>query len=558
MRKKSGFLLVLFVLLCVLPLFACNGEIQDPDISDKPDITNPGDDNPGDNDKVPAALTYTITWKNYDGTTLETDLNVSQGTTPEYNGATPSKLSTAQYNYAFNAWSPAVVPATADATYTATFIESAKGSFHLPDALTKALLMEMLDDLFEMPTILGNFPDTLKGDYAANQINQNAAAFDFASGFVNVSAIPQKGHGEQWDMIYTNLKESQNIITAANFLGGLSSGIVLAYEAFLDGDNIDNASFASWTTASENSNVTIAYANHKFSLLVENGIVQYYTFKNMQTYYRETRIEATTANAVKIETNADGDIKIAVKYLGIRQALFTMTATNEGFEGNITEYLGVSPAQIKATAQFYLNGSTLTVVGNKADGMLGWDGTICEVYSVATGKLLGYEVRETLLTITYNCLWFSASDISGWTSVKMQLDNGTPTNASDCIVYVNGNSSAEFEPRTVGGISLKTASRRFDIEFRKQYFYYKDDSDKLQKVCIEVPMLFVQEEYLDTLAVDITNKNTSLTWDLTSAAATNSSFIRGEYAKKLPVFDTYKSTAPTSEAIITYIGNRFA
>ena len=139
----------------------------------------------------------------------------------------------------------------------------------------------------------------------------------------------------------------------------------------------------------------------------------------------------------------------------------------------------------------------------------------------------------------------------------MQLDNGTPTNASDCIVYVNGNSSAEFEPRNVGGIGLKMASRRFDIEFRKQYFYYKDNNDALQKICIEVPMLFVQEEYLDTLAADITNKNPTLTWNLTSAAATNSNFIMGEYAEKLPVFDTFKNTAPTSEAIITYIGNRF-
>lgn len=110
MRKKFGFLLVLIVLLCTLSLFACNGETQDPNINDKPGITNPGDDNPGDKDKVPDTVTYTITWKNYDGSTLETDLNVSQGTTPEYNGATPSKPSTAQYNFTFNAWSPTIVP----------------------------------------------------------------------------------------------------------------------------------------------------------------------------------------------------------------------------------------------------------------------------------------------------------------------------------------------------------------------------------------------------------------------------------------------------------------
>ena len=34
---------------------------------------------------------YTITWKNWDGSVLETDTNVKEGTTPTYDGVTPTR-----------------------------------------------------------------------------------------------------------------------------------------------------------------------------------------------------------------------------------------------------------------------------------------------------------------------------------------------------------------------------------------------------------------------------------------------------------------------------------
>ena len=67
---------------------------------------------------------YTITWLNYDGTLLLTT-EVEYGKVPTYTGETPEKEGDAQYTYVFTGWEPKLVAVTGDATYTATFADSA-------------------------------------------------------------------------------------------------------------------------------------------------------------------------------------------------------------------------------------------------------------------------------------------------------------------------------------------------------------------------------------------------------------------------------------------------
>jgi len=72
---------------------------------------------------------YTVTWKNGD-TVLETDTDVPYGTTPEYNGATPTKASDDDYEYTFKGWSPAIATVTGDVTYVAEFDAIAKTKYY--------------------------------------------------------------------------------------------------------------------------------------------------------------------------------------------------------------------------------------------------------------------------------------------------------------------------------------------------------------------------------------------------------------------------------------------
>ena len=72
----------------------------------------------------------TITWKNADGTLLETEPNATPDVLPTYHGATPVKESDAGYSYTFAGWTPELVPVCGDMTYTATFTAQALTATH--------------------------------------------------------------------------------------------------------------------------------------------------------------------------------------------------------------------------------------------------------------------------------------------------------------------------------------------------------------------------------------------------------------------------------------------
>ena len=72
-----------------------------------------------------AVKTYTMTWKDEDGTVLAQS-EVAAGETPVYPNADPAKAEDANYTYTFAGWSPKVATATNDRNYRAVYEAVAK------------------------------------------------------------------------------------------------------------------------------------------------------------------------------------------------------------------------------------------------------------------------------------------------------------------------------------------------------------------------------------------------------------------------------------------------
>ncbi len=68
---------------------------------------------------------YTITFLDEDQTELSV-IKVKKGEMPVYDKEEPTKASTAQFSYVFSGWSPELVEATEDATYTATYASTVR------------------------------------------------------------------------------------------------------------------------------------------------------------------------------------------------------------------------------------------------------------------------------------------------------------------------------------------------------------------------------------------------------------------------------------------------
>ena len=415
-------------------------------------------------------------------------------------------------------------------------------------------------------------PDTMKPENSDNHVTASQVNYDF-NNFTNVNNIKYGGHGEQWHMVLENIQESEKFYSVLSLGEAAINASVALFYNYLDNNPEDTASHSlnetTYTAKLDFHNDLLAYTiQYETNLNIPffgEVMPQIDITYNIKTLEKAVRVQLTENNAMRYVVT-DNMYAFALEY-GVetvsRKAYFQISRDkDENVAGHIYEFVQYKDKDlVPACADFYINDEYTSVVGNKASGLVGFKGYINELYETEKGKLLGYEVRETLTILgvsgQYNTLWLNLNSISGITNVKAvenENNTGTYTNKNPHDIYIN-NSASVFEPTYNKMLGVNT-SRKYDVELRKQYFYGYNEG-QFTTYETKIPMMFIQAN---------NDKDTNFSdfpADILSKSGINASVnlatkylnkIQSDYATLIDVFIEHKDTI-TSDTIDSYIGD---
>ena len=156
-------------------------------------------------------ICYIITWKMDDGTIID-QTSVESGVVPTH--ADPTKPATAQYSYTFAGWTPEVVAATEDATYTATFTSSVNTydiTFELKDDASKSYVAKDV----EYGTTLGQLIDQVKAAFGGETYEDDQYIYTFA-GLENAQMTDIITESKTYYVLYTKEAKPSTAIDQVN------------------------------------------------------------------------------------------------------------------------------------------------------------------------------------------------------------------------------------------------------------------------------------------------------------------------------------------------------
>ena len=506
---------------------------------------------------------YTITFDSNGGTSVAS-------ITDDYGASIAEPTKPTKENHSFVAWS---YDAAGNQTVTWPLILTKNEKLYANWNETiniKAYLQTLLDAVKHDP--YSYIPDTMEPKNSDNHVTASAVNYDFTQ-FTNVSSIKYGGFGEQWHMVIENIEESERFYSILSLGEAAINASVALFNNYLDSNP--------GTTATHTLKETAYTAKLDFSNGVLSYTIQYKTnfniplfgevlpqidmTYNITTLEKAVRIQLSENNAMRYVVT-DNSYVFGLEY-GLsavsRKAYLQLNRLqDESVEGHIYEYVQFKDKDlVPACADFYINDTYTSVVGNKASGMPGFTGYINELYKTSEGKLLGYEVRETFtkwgVTATYHTLWFNLNNITGINNVKAIKNEestfGLGANNNHDI-YLN-NSASIFEPTYNTKLMVKT-SRKYDVELRKQYFYGYNEG-QFTEYEVQLPMMFIQADHdsytnFSDFPSDIQSKS-----GITASVNLSKTYldkIQNDYATLVDAFIANKESV-TGDAIATYIGS---
>lgn len=506
---------------------------------------------------------YTITFESNGGTSVS-------AITEDYGASISEPIEPTKDDYKFVAWSYDT-DSKQKVTWPLTLTKDEKLYANWNEVINiKSYLKTLMDAVKHDPN--SYIPDAMKSSNSNNHVTAAQVNYDFTN-FTNVSDIKYGGFGEQWRMVIDNIAESERFYSILSLGEAAINASVALFNNYLDNNPGDTATHTLKETAytakldfSKNVlSYTIQYKTNFNIPLFGEVLPQIDMTYNISTLEKAVRIQLSENNAMRYVVT-DNSYVFALEY-GLsavsRKAYLQLNRKeDESIEGHIYEYIQYKDKDLMpACADFYINDTYVSVVGNKASGMPGFTGYINELYKASEGKLLGYEVRETFtkwgVEATYHTLWFNLNNITGINNVKAIKNEestfGLGANNNHDI-YLN-NSSSIFEPTYNTKLVVKT-SRKYDVELRKQYFYGYNEG-KLAEYEVQIPMMFIQADHdgytnFSDFPSDIKSKS-----GITASVNLSKTYldrIQSDYAKLIDIFIAHKDSV-TGEAITTYIGN---
>lgn len=421
----------------------------------------------------------------------------------------------------------------------------------------------------ETATAYDYLPKAMCPTYQSNLVNPTSVAYDFTS-FLNVSNINHGGYGEQWQMVISNINQSVAVAKVFNVAQTTLSAAGNAVDIYITNSYADEMTY---TFSGDNYNGLFVFKDSKlvFNITFTKtvnvpvaGDVKPVIKMEYDLTEEAKGMYISLGDAYKLKyVIAEDRYEMATTYgvtiagkNGSRSSYLSIDKTDKKTTGHIYEYTTYEGSdKIKACADFYIENGYVSVVGNKASGMVAFDSYINELYLASEGKLLGYEIREekTIAGVTgrYNTLWFNIWDIQGINSIKVtDKTDANKSSRSTVDVYLNG--SAELLAPTYNTkLTIKT-SRKYDVELRTRYYYsYDSENDKYVANAVDIPMMFIQEgDNYSSFVSDMKKDN-----GIAVSVSLNSNYLNkilSDYDSLIDVFIVNKENM-SSEAIIAYL-----